>query len=120
MIRTVKLLCAGSLLLSALSSQAWFKLGNVYCDANTNGIIDANAKQSLIQKVPKIPFVSDTVFLGTLGMIVCLLLTDVAGLVATVLNYHTRKDTTDATKMVLRFFGAIFVLMGVAVIIVQA
>ena len=31
-------------------------------------VIDANAKQSLIQKVPKIPFVSDTVFLGTLGI----------------------------------------------------
>ncbi len=31
-------------------------------------VIDANAKQSLLQKVPKIPFVSDTVFLGTLGL----------------------------------------------------
>jgi len=43
-------------------------------------------------------------------MIVFLLLTDVAGLVATVLNYRTRKDTTDTSKVVLRFFGAIFVL----------
>ena len=56
------------------------------------------------------------IFLGTLGMIVFLLLTDVAGLVATVLNYRTRKHTTDTSKMVLRFFGAIFVLMGVVVI----
>jgi len=31
-------------------------------------IIDSNAGQQLIQKVPKIPFVSDTVFLGTLGL----------------------------------------------------
>ena len=30
-------------------------------------VIDANAKNSFFQKVPKIPFVSDTVFLGTLG-----------------------------------------------------
>ena len=56
------------------------------------------------------------IFLGTLGMIVFLLLTDVADLVATVLNYRTRKDTTDTSKVVLRFFGAIFVLMGVVVI----
>lgn len=31
-------------------------------------VIDANASQLFIQKVPKIPFVSDTVFLGTLGL----------------------------------------------------
>ena len=31
-------------------------------------IIDSNASQHFIQKVPKIPFVSDTVFLGTLGL----------------------------------------------------
>jgi len=31
-------------------------------------IIDSSAAQQLIQKVPKIPFVSDTVFLGTLGL----------------------------------------------------
>src|SRR5215472_16034227 len=31
-------------------------------------VIDANAGQHLVQKVPKIPFVSDTVFLGVLGM----------------------------------------------------
>lgn len=29
------------LLGSALNSNAWVKLGNVYCDANTNGVIDA-------------------------------------------------------------------------------
>ena len=30
-------------------------------------VLDANARHGLMQKVPKIPFVSDTVFLGTLG-----------------------------------------------------
>jgi len=31
-------------------------------------VIDSRASQQLVQKVPKIPFVSDTVFLGTLGI----------------------------------------------------
>jgi NADPH-dependent curcumin reductase len=31
-------------------------------------VLDASATQSLFQKVPKIPFVSDTVFLGVLGI----------------------------------------------------
>src|SRR5262252_6204014 len=31
-------------------------------------VIDSRASQQLIQKVPKIPFVSDTVFLSTLGI----------------------------------------------------
>ena len=57
------------------------------------------------------------IFLGTLGMIVFLLLTDVAGLVATVLNYRSRKHATESSKIVLRSFGAIFVLMGVVVIV---
>ena len=57
------------------------------------------------------------IFLGTLGMIVFLLLTDVAGLVATVLNYRSRKDAMESSKIVLRSFGAIFVVMGVVVIL---
>lgn len=56
------------------------------------------------------------IFLGTLLQIVSLVLTDVAGLVATVLNYRRREHATESAKMVLRFFGAIFVLMGVVVI----
>jgi len=56
------------------------------------------------------------IFLGTLGMIIFLLLADVAGLVATVLNYGSRKDAMESSKIVLRSFGAIFVLMGVVVI----
>ena len=56
------------------------------------------------------------IFLGTLGTITFLLLTDMAGLVATVLNYRSRKSAMENSKMVLRCFGAIFVLMGVVVI----
>lgn len=57
------------------------------------------------------------IFIGTLGIITSLLLADVAGLVATVLNYRSRKHATEGTKMVLRCFGAIFLLMGTLVIV---
>src|SRR5579863_3895845 len=57
------------------------------------------------------------IFLSTLGMILFLLLTDAAGLVATVQNYRKRKHAADSSKMVLRFFGAIFVLMGTLIIV---
>ena len=57
------------------------------------------------------------IFLGTLGMVIFLLLTDVVGLVATVLNYRSKKHVTEGSKIVLRSFGAIFVLMGVVVIV---
>lgn len=57
------------------------------------------------------------IFLGTLGMILFLLITDVAGFVATVLNYRSKKHVTDGSKIVLRSFGLIFVLMGVVVIV---
>ena len=52
------------------------------------------------------------IFLGGLAQILSLALADVAGLVATVHNYRSRKRTEDIAKMVLRVFGAIFVLMG--------
>jgi hypothetical protein len=39
-----------------------------------------------------------------------------AGMVATVLNYRRRKHAMESSKMVLRFVGVIFVLMGVVVI----
>lgn len=57
------------------------------------------------------------IFLGTLGMIVSLLLTDMAGVVATVQNYRNTKHTTEGTRIVLRSFGAIFVLMSVVVFV---
>jgi hypothetical protein len=52
-----------------------------------------------------------------LVQIVALVLTDAAGLVATVQNYRSRKHGLEISRMVLRFFGAIFVLMGVLVIV---
>lgn len=56
------------------------------------------------------------IFLGTIGMILFLLVTDVAGLVATVQNYRSTKRGLESSQIVLRCFGAIFVLMGVLVI----
>ena len=44
------------------------------------------------------------IFLGTLGMILFLLVTDVAGVVGTVLNYRSRDHVTESSKLVLRFF----------------
>jgi hypothetical protein len=55
------------------------------------------------------------IFLGAVLQIVALLLVDVSGLLATVLNYRSREHTADSSKMVMRFFGSIFVLMGVVV-----
>lgn len=57
------------------------------------------------------------IFLGTLMLIISLLVVDVAGLVATILNYRSRRHDMESSTMVLRFFGAIFVLMGVVVIL---
>lgn len=56
------------------------------------------------------------IFLGALLQIASLALADVAGLVATVQSYRNRKHGVESSKMVLRFFGAMFVLMGVVVI----
>jgi heme/copper-type cytochrome/quinol oxidase subunit 3 len=57
------------------------------------------------------------IFLGSVGLILALLITDVAGLVATIFNYRRREHVSGTAKMVLRFFGGIFVLMGVVVIV---
>lgn len=57
------------------------------------------------------------IFIGTLGLIIFLLLTDVAGLAATVLNYRSRKHAMEVASMVLRLFGTSFVLMGVLVMV---
>lgn len=59
------------------------------------------------------------IFLGTLAMISFLLLTSVAGLVATVLNYRSTKHALETPKIVLRSFGAIFVLMGLMVVVTR-
>jgi hypothetical protein len=56
------------------------------------------------------------IFVGTLGIIVSLFLADVAGLVATVSNYRSRRHAIEGVRMLLRCFGAIFLLMGALVI----
>ena len=56
------------------------------------------------------------IFLGTVGMIIFLLVAAVAGIVAAVQNYRSTKHTLETSQIVLRSFGAIFVLMGVLVI----
>jgi hypothetical protein len=59
------------------------------------------------------------IFLGMLAQIGALLLTDVAGLAATVQNYRNKEHLAHSSKVVLRIFGAIFVIMGVMVIITR-
>jgi Domain of unknown function (DUF4383) len=56
------------------------------------------------------------IFLGTLAQIISLLLTDLAGFMATVQNYRNNEQVAHSSKIVLRIFGAIFVIMGVMVI----
>jgi hypothetical protein len=57
------------------------------------------------------------IFIGALLQIVALVVTDVAGLVATVQNFRHRGTTSDSAKMACRLFGGLFVLMGILVIV---
>lgn len=57
------------------------------------------------------------IWIGSILLIVALVVTDVAGLAATVQNYWRSGSTTDSAKMVCRLFGGIFVLMGILVIV---
>ena len=57
------------------------------------------------------------IFIGTLLQIGALFLTDIAGLAATVQNFRPAGSTADSAKMACRFFGAIFVVMGVLVMV---
>jgi Domain of unknown function (DUF4383) len=57
------------------------------------------------------------IWIGSILLIVALLVTDIAGLAATVQNYRHSGNTTDSAKMLCRCFGGIFVLMGIMVII---
>jgi hypothetical protein len=59
------------------------------------------------------------IFAGMLGQIVAMLLTDVAGFVATVQNYRNKEQVAHSSKVVLRIFGAIFVIMGVMIIVTK-
>jgi hypothetical protein len=57
------------------------------------------------------------IFLSTALQIGSLLLTDIAGLAATVQNFRRAGDTNDTAKMACRFFGGLFAVMGVLVIV---
>ena len=55
------------------------------------------------------------IFIGAVLQISSLLLTDVAGLAATVQNFRRAGSVADSARMACRFFGGIFVVMGVLV-----
>jgi hypothetical protein len=57
------------------------------------------------------------IFIGTVLQIGALLLTDIAGLAATVQNFRRAGSTADSAKMACRFFGGLFVVMGVLVMV---
>jgi len=57
------------------------------------------------------------IWIGTILQIVGLAVTDIAGLAATIQNYRRMGAANDSAKMVCRFFGGIFVLMGILVIV---
>jgi hypothetical protein len=57
------------------------------------------------------------IFIGTVLQIGALLLTDVAGLAATMQNFRRAGSSAESAKMACRFFGGLFVVMGVLVIV---
>jgi hypothetical protein len=57
------------------------------------------------------------ILVGTALQISALLLTDVAGLAATVQNFRHAANASDSAKMACRLFGGLFVLMGVLIIV---
>jgi hypothetical protein len=57
------------------------------------------------------------IFIGTVLQITALVVADIAGLVATVQSYRYRGATSDSAKMACRFFGGIFALIGILVIV---
>jgi hypothetical protein len=57
------------------------------------------------------------IFLGSLLQIGALLLTDIAGLAATLQNFRRAENRADSAKMACRFFGGLFAVMGVLVMV---
>jgi hypothetical protein len=57
------------------------------------------------------------IFAGTLLQITALLITDVAGLAATIQNYRRMQKTSDSAKVACRLFGGLFVFMGILAIV---
>ncbi len=56
------------------------------------------------------------IFLGKVLQLLALAVADIAGVAATIQNFRSRKTTGDGAQMACRFFGGIFVLMGVLVL----
>lgn len=57
------------------------------------------------------------IFIGTLGQILSLLLLDVAGVAATIINYRRTNHRIVFSNLVLRLLGAIFLLTGIAAVV---
>ena len=57
------------------------------------------------------------IFISTVLQISSLLLTDIAGLAATVQNFRRAGNTSDTAKMACRLFGGLFAVMGVLAIV---
>jgi hypothetical protein len=57
------------------------------------------------------------IFIGTALQISALLITDIAGLAATVQNFRRAGNTNDTAKMACRFFGGLFAVMSVLAIV---
>jgi hypothetical protein len=57
------------------------------------------------------------IFLSTALQIGSLLLTDIAGLAATVQNFRRTANNNDTAKMACRLFGGLFAVMGVLAIV---
>ncbi len=55
------------------------------------------------------------IFIGAVLQISSLLVTDIAGLAATVQNFRRAERVADSARMACRFFGGIFVVMGILV-----
>ena len=57
------------------------------------------------------------IFVGKFLQISALLMTDIAGLAATIQNYRRMEKTGDSAKVACRIFGGLFVFMGIVAIV---
>lgn len=106
----------------AIAARWWWTplIGSVIALLVTSGWLARLPKQMQRLAHPgSIGHFAPGIFLSTLAMIIFLLLADVAGVVATVLNYRSREHAMEGSRIVLRSFGVVFVLMGVLVIVTR-
>ncbi len=57
------------------------------------------------------------IFVGKLLQIAALLITDIAGLAATIQNYRRMETASDSAKIACRVFGGLFVFMGILAVV---